>query len=248
MLAVFFGSCTQQKKIIYLQKKLESDTLSVYTNNHPEYFLKAGDILYISIASINQEVVNAFNINQSTVYTAYYTDASLYVNGYSVSDSGLIDIPIFGRIEVMGLSVAKAREKIQERVNQYLKDATVKVKLLSFKVTMLGEVGRPGIYNNYNDNITVLEAVGMAGDITDYGNKTKVLVVRPTENGNETFRLDLTDINILASDAYYLMPNDIVYVEPVRTKIFRLNAPNISIILSMITTTIIIINFNRSIF
>ena len=243
VLALLMSSCTQYRKIVYLQDHNDQDT-SFYVSKTPPYYLKPGDILYIYLASINQDVVNAFNINRSNSNsTAYFSDASLYVNGYSVNDSGYVDIPIIGSVSVEGMTVSDARGAIQNRLDEFLKDATAIVKLLSYKITILGEVSRPGVYTNYNENITVLEALAMAGDVTDYGNKTKVLVIRPKDNGSETFKLDLTDINILNSEGYHLIPNDIVYVKPVKTKAFRLNSPNISIILSMITTTIIVINF-----
>jgi polysaccharide export outer membrane protein len=107
----------------------------------------------------------------------------------------------------------------------------------------LGEVSRPGVYTNYNDNITILEALGMAGDITIYGNKRNILLLRPAKKGVETIRINLNDAKLLESSNFYMLPNDILYVEPVKTKAFRLNAPNISIILSTITTFILVLNF-----
>ena len=107
----------------------------------------------------------------------------------------------------------------------------------------MGEVRRPGSYYNYNDRLTIFEAIGNAGDITDYGNKKNVLIIRPTNEGEKFFRVDLTDVNILKSEAYYLLPNDVIYIEPVRYKSFRLNAPNISLILSSVTTLVIVLNY-----
>ncbi|GAB4296708.1 MAG: polysaccharide biosynthesis/export family protein [Marinilabiliales bacterium] len=240
---MILSSCTQYKKIVYLQEQEEQDT-AYFISKPPLYFLKPGDILYIYLSSINQDVVNAFNINKNnTNSSAYFSDPSLYINGYSINDSGYIDVPIIGKVEVGGLTISEARNAIQKKVDEYLKDATAIVKLLSYNITVLGEVNRPGVYKNYNENITILEGLAMAGDINDYGNKRKVLVVRPNDKGSETYKLDLTDINVLNQEGFYLMPNDIVYVKPVKTKAFRLNSPNISIILSMITTTIIVINF-----
>ncbi|MFH2141005.1 MAG: polysaccharide biosynthesis/export family protein [Bacteroidota bacterium] len=243
LIGFVFLSCTSRKKILYFQNKLGNDSLANFIYQKPVYLLKAGDILYINIASINQEVVNVFNINSTTNASSYYSDASLFVNGYSVNDSGFVDIPVIGSVKVDGIRLSEARNLIQKQVDMYLKDATAIVKLLSFKITVLGEVGRPGVYSNYNENITVLEAIGMAGDITDYGDKTDVLVVRPSMDGNEIYRMDLTDINLLTKEGYFLLPNDIVYIEPLRLKAFRMNTPNISIILSIISTLILIIRF-----
>lgn len=243
MVVLSIVSCTSRKKILYFQNKSGNDSLTNYSFQKPVYLLKSGDILYINIASINQEVVNVFNINTASNASSYYSDASLYVNGYSINDSGFVDIPVVGRVKVDGIPVSEARGLIQKQVDLYLKDATAIVKLLSYKITVLGEVGKPGVYSNYNENITVLEAIGMAGDITDYGDKTDILVVRPSMDGNEVYRLDLTDVRILNEEGYFLLPNDIVYIEPLRLKSFRMNTPNISIILSIISTLILVIRF-----
>jgi polysaccharide biosynthesis/export protein len=100
---------------------------------------------------------------------------------------------------------------------------------------VIGEVNRPGSFSNYNNQLTVLEAIGMAGDITDFGDRKKVLVVRPTKEGTFTYRINLQDKNLLQSEGYFLLPNDIVIVEPIRSKPFQLNLPTTSLI---ITTTI----------
>jgi polysaccharide biosynthesis/export protein len=139
----------------------------------------------------------------------------------------------------------EAINAIRQRADRYLKDATVIVKLISFKISVIGEVNRPGTYNNFNNQLTVLEAISMAGDITDYGNRKMVLVLRPAADGTSTFRLDLTNSEILSSDGFFLLPNDIVYVEPIRNKSFRINMPAISLVFSSISTLILILNYIR---
>jgi len=127
------------------------------------------------------------------------------------------------------------------------KGSTVECKLLSFKFTVIGEVRAPGSYINYNNYLTVLEAIGRAGGVSDYGRRDKVLVVRPTETGTETYTLNLQDKNLLSSKAYFLLPNDVVIVEPLKHKIFNMNLPTISFIIttvsSAITTTLLLINY-----
>ena len=120
------------------------------------------------------------------------------------------------------------------------------VKLVSFKFSVLGEVGRPGTYSNFNNQLTVLEAISMAGDITDFGNRRQVLVLRPTKEGTKTFRLNLTDISILTSDGFFLLPNDIVYVEPIKSKMLKINLSTISLLLTGISTLILILNFTNN--
>ena len=139
---------------------------------------------------------------------------------------------------------------MEERAKKYLKDAVINIKLLSFKFTIIGEVNRPGTYTNYNNQLTVLDAIGMGGDITDYGNRSQVLVVRPTKEGTHTFRINLQDKKLLQQEGYFLLPNDIVIVEPIKSKPFQLNIPTTNLIistgLSTITTLILLLSFIKN--
>ena len=140
--------------------------------------------------------------------------------------------------------MSEARILLQDKIDKSFKDATVECKLLSFKFTVIGEVRAPGTYVNYSNYLTVFEAIGRAGGIGDYGRRDKILVVRPTEKGTKTFTLNLQDKNILSSEAYFLLPNDVIIVEPESGKLFNLNFPPFAAILatvtSLITTTLLI--------
>jgi polysaccharide export outer membrane protein len=185
-------------------------------------------------------------INQTTgnyQQNLFQNETSLFINGYTVSDSGYVEVPVLGRIPVVDMTVSQATDAIRERAGRYLKDATVIVKLISFRYSVIGEVARPGTFTNFNSQLTVLEAISNAGDITDYGNRKKVLVLRPDGQGTTTFRLDLTSRDILTSEGFFLLPNDIVYVEPIKSKTFRINSPTFSLVLSSITTLILVLNF-----
>jgi polysaccharide export outer membrane protein len=173
----------------------------------------------------------------------FQNETSLFINGYAVSDSGYIEIPILGKILIAGKKMDEAIASIRQRADQYLKDATVIVKLISFKISVIGEVNRPGTYNNFNNQLNVLEAISMAGDITDYGNRMKVHVLRPDSTGTRTFSLDLTNREILTSDGFYLLPNDVVYVEPIHSKSFRINLPTVSLFLTSVSTLILVLNY-----
>ena len=139
------------------------------------------------------------------------------------------------------------RDTLQVKFVKSYPNSTVECKLLSFKFTVIGEIKAPGTYINYNNYLTVLEAIGRAGGIGDFGRRDRILVVRPTEGGTKTFRLNLHDKNILTSEAYFLLPNDVVIIEPESKKIFNLNVPTFSFVLttvtSAITTTLLLINF-----
>ncbi|MBN1157868.1 MAG: polysaccharide biosynthesis/export family protein [Bacteroidales bacterium] len=244
IMPVLFVSCTAHRQLVYLENLETAAYENYFPKNRPEYRIQTRDILYIKVYSLNEEMSDLINQTLGTYQqNLFQNETSLFINGYTVSDSGYIEIPVLGRIQVEDRTVNEAINAIRARANQYLKDATVIVKLISFKFSVIGEVNRPGTYNNYNSQLTVLEAISMAGDITDYGNRKKVLVLRPTEKGTTTFRLDLTNSNILTSDGFFLLPNDIVYVEPIQSKSFRINTPAFSLILTSISTLILVLNF-----
>ena len=225
------SSCTAHRQLVYLK-------------NRPEYLLQTRDILYVKIYSLNEEMSSLINQTiGSSQQNLFQNETSLFINGYAVSDSGYIEIPVLGRILVAGETLDQAITSIHQRADKYLKEATVIVKLISFKVSVIGEVNRPGSYNNFNSQLTVLEAISLAGDITDYGNRKKVHVLRPESNGTKSFQLDLTNRNILTSDGYFLLPNDIIYIEPIRSKSFRINIPTLSLALTSISTLILVLNY-----
>jgi polysaccharide export outer membrane protein len=180
---------------------------------------------------------------QQYTYALYNTQSNIFIYGYTVNDSGYISLPILGDIFVYGLTIDEITRSINVSASEYLKDATVNVKLLTFKFTVIGEVNRPGTYTNFNNQLTVLEAIGIAGDISNYGNRKSVLVVRPTKDGTYTYRINVQDKNLLQSEGYFLLPNDIVIVEPIKSKPFQLNIPTLSLLLTSISTLILILSF-----
>ncbi|NJK86164.1 MAG: hypothetical protein HC906_09525 [Bacteroidales bacterium] len=154
--------------------------------------------MYIKVFTLNKEVSDVINQSSgSSQQNLFQNETSLYINGYAVDDSGYVEVPVLGKILVINKTIDEAVEAVRARANNYLKDASVVVKLISFKFTVFGEVSRPGIYRNFNNQLTVLEAISMAGDITDFGNRRQVLVLRPSNTGTQTFRLDLTDKKFL---------------------------------------------------
>jgi len=227
--------------MVYLQESGEQK--EVYNAVPPDYQIQKRDVLYIRILSLNQEITQVINSTSVLNTNQFTNDASLFIYGYNVSDSGYVEIPVIGRVDVLGKTLEEARTSVSLQTSKYLKDATVIIKLISFKYSVIGEVNRPGVYQNYNNQLTVLEAISNAGDISDYGNRRKVMVIRPGTEGTRTFRLDLTSTKILASEGFFLLPNDIVYIEPVKSYNLRVNLPVISIFLSGLTTFILVMNY-----
>jgi polysaccharide export outer membrane protein len=169
------------------------------------------------------------------------------LSGYEVKESGNIILPVIGEFEIEGLTLEKARVILQQRVNEVFNNTTVECKLLNFKFTVIGEVRSPGTYLNYGSYLTVLEAIGRAGGIEDFGKRNNILVIRPVKGGTKTFKLNLQDKQILSSEAYFLLPNDVIIIEPEKQKIFNANLPTISFIIttvaSVLTTSLLLINY-----
>ena len=158
----------------------------------------------------------------------------------------MISLPEVGGIKVGGLTLEQAEEKIQGAISSYINNATILVKLVSFKITVLGEVNNPGYYYVYNEQANVLEGLGLAGDLTDFGNRENITLIRQTDNGNEAILLDLKDPDLLASKFYYLQPNDILYVQPMRAKSTRSNLNTLtilSVLFGAISATVLILNY-----
>lgn len=235
------SSCNKKSQLLYMSD-VKNDTLK--SVGIPLYRLHPGDVLSINVFTQDEKLSKLFNVASGQyTYNMYSNEMSAYVNGYSVSDSGNITLPVIGTVNVLDLSVRQAQDTLQAKLDSYLNDGLVFLKLLSFKVTVIGEVKRPGTYTNYKENLNIFEALGMAGDFSDYGERSNVLVLRRTAEGTKTYRLNLHDKNILLSEGFYLLPNDTVIVEPRKGKIFNMNSSNISIFLSIITTTVLLLNY-----
>lgn len=147
----------------------------------------------------------------------------MYINGYIVNDSGMVNIPVIGKVKVVGYTLTEIQTILEKIVREQVSDATIVVKLISYRVTILGEVRSPGMHYMFNERFTLLEALGMAGDLSEYGNRKNIKLMRPKEGGMEIVHLDLTDEDLLKSSYFYLKPNDVVYVAPMKAKIDRNN-------------------------
>ncbi len=237
-------SCTTQKNLTYLQDPDETETEKVYPFMQPEYKLQKQDLLYVDISSSNAEMTALIEGSQVGGSQNMNLQAgSGYLMGYSIDEAGCIEIPALGKVEVLGKTMDEATQAIKTRSLEVLKDSRVSVKLLSFQITVLGEVNIPGSFTNYKKQLTILEAIGMAGDITVYGNRGSVLVLRSKPEGTVTYRVNLKNRNLLSSEAYYLLPNDLVIVEPMKTKFLSVNSPTISLLFTTVSMAILITNF-----
>jgi len=248
VLIISISSCRSPKEFTYFQDVKTDHHISGVSNDVKEYNIKPYDNLYISIKTLNPEVNLLFDSNIAAGgYSAgtaqmYGDNVSQYINGYQVDSIGTVSLPILGTIEVAGLTLKQIQEKIYKKSLEFIKDPTIRVKLLSFKVNVSGEVRNPGVYYSYNEKLSILEAISMANGVTDNASLEKVIIIRPTENGSDSYCLDLTKKSILASDAYYLQPNDMIYIKPSKNKRMELNTTSYSLFLSTVTTILLVVN------
>jgi len=240
--AILLSSCIPMKRIKYLQDPKDADSARTDFKKPEaiEYLVHKGDNLYVRVNSLDEKS-NYFE--KSGSIDSYYSESGIYLNSYTVNDSGYVEFPLIGKILVNNLTIEQIQQKLQEKVNEYLKNTVVIVKLANFRVSMLGEFKNPGKYVVYQDKINIFEAVAMAGDMTDFAKRNKVLLVRQSEKGVKTYRLNLNDYSLLESDFYYLMPNDLVYVEPLKGKPFAFSEFPYVLILSTVTTGLLLINY-----
>lgn len=215
LLLSLFGSCASRKDLVYFQ--LDSTEL----NNAFELIapkLQSGDILTISVTADDIRATEPFNqVNAYQLGTPQ--NVNPFIPTYSIDRNGFIDFPKIGKIKLSGLTRTEAVELIKNEVGKFIINPGVNITFRNFKVTVLGEVVRPGTFTIDNDRITLLEALGLAGDLTINGVRKNILVVREKNGIKQEFRIDLTKREALNSPVYYLSQNDVIYVEPNGAKI-----------------------------
>ena len=247
--AALMISCVPQKQIRYLQKMQEKDTASFHANKRDkDYRIQIKDNLYIRVFTMDEKASLFFNKQSgSNAFNDYANDASIYLNSYSVNSEGNIEFPIVGKVLVKGLTVDQIRVLLQSLIGEYLKEISVVVKSVNFKVTMVGEVVRPGQFTIYKDDLNIFEAISLAGDMTEFANRNKVALIRQEQGGSQVHYLDLTSEQILSSQYYYLQPNDIVYISPLGYKRWGLGSTfPWAIVLSSVTTALLLINYIKN--
>src|SRR5690606_21288729 len=231
-------SCGSRRTIVYANN-IQQKTYEEATQY--EAILQPDDLLSIQVLGENKEVTTPFNLPEMGQNDSQHRN----VRTYLVDNEGYIDFPGLGRMQMAGLTRTQAREKLVAALSEYIVNPTVNFRIVNFKVPILGEVVRPGTYETQGERITLLEALGQAGDMTIYGKRDNVLLIRETEGKKTHARVDLTDASFIDSPYYYLKQNDVVYVEPNKTKIHSSTiGPDITIIfsgISLLTTLFVIL-------
>lgn len=221
LVILLFTSCVSQKKISYLQDI--PDAYSSTIGKRQKAVIRPGDWLSILISSKDFELAQMFNlpiITNSLTGNGIATGGTNRISGYLVDENGCIDFPQLGTLEIKGLTLAELSAFIKEKImaGGYINDPIATVQYMNFYVSVMGEVARPGVFNASTGRITLLEALSMAGDLTIYGKRENVMVIRE-ENGERTVAsVDFRSKQIFSSPYYYLQQNDVVYVEPNKVK------------------------------
>lgn len=237
--------CYYNKKLIYLgDKQFSTSRPTLVENKHSAYKLQPSDVISVQIKGPGEvSVTNQFNLNPQTNGSMFASPANFYMDGYTINPDGKITLPVIGEVSVKDMTTEEAQNVIQKAADKYLTKAIVIVKLTSFKVTVLGEVKNPGYYYVFNSQATLLEGLGMAGDLTPVGNRQNVKLIRQTPGGSEVVMLDLTDADLLKSQYFFMMPGDVLYVAPLRARSNRSNLEVATFLFGAATTTILVMSY-----
>ena len=219
---VLAHACIPQKETVYFQEK---STQKNYKNPYGEqesitdkYYLRPNDQLYIHVNTSNPKLAEYFNPARGSSGGQTQQSSMLYT--YPINDQMEIDFPFVGKINLQGCNLVMAKERIAQALQPFLSDAQLTVRLSTPSFVALGEFGRVGRIDMGKEQITIYEAVALAGEVKPYGKKRKVKIVRPTPDGSEFFYIDLTDKNLVDSDHFYIYPNDILYVRPMKARVW----------------------------
>ena len=231
-LALLFGtsSCVSYRELVNFEDIDAQREQIEDIDNALELRIQPRDLLRIQVLSVDPEAAAPFNDAAGSggggggLGQANNQNLQL-LTGYLVDEDGFIDIPLLGRIEAAGQTVESLQFLIRGRLEKYLVDPVVNVRYLNFKVTVLGEVVQPGVIPLPNSRVTVLEAIGLAGDLTDYADRNSVLVVREQDGKRSFKRLNFQNDEVFSSDYYYLKQNDVIYVNPIRARTATVSDP-----------------------
>lgn len=244
----FLASCVGRRSVNYLQDPSLSATSKLFPNRKAEYRIQVNDVLSIRVLGLDDDNVKNFNVETSGNFGMGANEASLYVNGYTVDRNGVVLLPTVGKFKVQGFTVNEAQEALQRRISEYFNNATVTLKLVNFRVSVLGAVERPGSYYVYNNQINVLEALALCGGPQEYADKRKVTLMRQSDQGTQAVYLDLSRTDLLTSEYYHMQPNDVIYVPALGARPSRMNLELLGILFAGITAAgvvVTIVNQNR---
>jgi polysaccharide export outer membrane protein len=243
-LLMALSACNTRKDIIYFQ----GQTTDFPTNSSYNPTIKPDDLLSIIVMASDEKSALLFNLPTMFGNNLYggYSQGAPTPPGYLVSADGTIDFPVIGNIKVEGLTRSQAIEVIKNKLSSYVVNPTVSLRILNFRITVLGDVRTPGTFTIPNERISILEALGIAGDLLITGERQNILVIRDEGGKRKEYRVDITKESLFSSPVYYLQQNDVVYVEPNRAKrsAALINPSNAGLViasLSLLITSLVLI-------
>lgn len=228
-------SCVTYKQLTYLQETA-TDVVPAYPlPAAAAHKIKSGDYLHIRVTGWEEKTYAFFNLlEESGSFSAEY----FYYNGYQVDEKGEVMMPVLGKMALAGLTIPEARQRVQTEVDQFLKESYVSLKLANARVMVMGEVGSAGPINLLSEKTSLFEVLALSGDITSQGNRRAVKLIRTLNDTAYTYSLDLTDPAILHNENLYVLPGDVIYVEPMKARILSSNIAQVGGTLGLIISVI----------
>ncbi|WP_372474811.1 polysaccharide biosynthesis/export family protein [Capnocytophaga sp. ARDL2] len=240
LVAMMMFSCASKKNYVYYN---EIDSKNLFQINFSTEF-QTDDLLMIIVSAQDPKAAQPFNVmTQMTVNPESQNVAGQYQQQlYLVNNKGEIEFPILGTLKVAGKTREQFTKELQEKISKYILNPIVNIRIMNYQIAVQGEVTIPGVYRFESEKVSLPEVLAKAGDLSIYGNRTNVLVIREINGVRTTKRIDLTKSDFMFSDFYYLKQNDIVYVEPNKVKVnSSAVGPNVSVMLSILSSVIAIV-------
>ncbi len=246
------AGCGSTRNLVYFSDLAGNDNYKVKIENTHELRIGVGDLLSIDLQSMNPESNALFNRSlrsqSDTKDKAGVGTAGVLRQDYLVDAEGTIDYPVIGKIKLAGLTKSQAADKLKAQVQTYVKDPIIDIRLLNFKITVIGEVSKPATFTVQAEQINILEALGLAGDLTPYGKRENVLLIREKDGVRSTTRLNLNQKEVLMSPYFYLQQNDVLYVQPDKQKEIQASVNTRTVTIVTVATSVlvaIILNFKN---
>lgn len=216
---LWLSSCKPKENMVYLEHQKEQAELSIRQALYTGSLLQEGDMLDIKVTAYDEYAVRPFNLHSMNMSTSSGNAinnqaAQTAPQGYLIDRDGYLVFPVIGKIFVKGMTKEQLRHDLEDRLKAYLTDPLVSIRQLNFNITVLGEVKQPGQYTSATEKITLFQALGLAGDMTDFAKRTQVMLIRNEDGIEQTHYLDFTDQSLVGSPYYYLKQNDVLYVQP----------------------------------
>ncbi|MEN0003595.1 MAG: polysaccharide biosynthesis/export family protein [Bacteroidota bacterium] len=250
---LLLNSCVSHQELLNFNEGAPFPSSPEAIGEIPPLKIQPDDLLSIRVLALDLEAVVPYNIDPPNMANMQIQagQGARPLFGYLVDNEGYIDFPNLGRIKIAGLTTGEARALLIDKLSEYLVDPTVVVRFLNFRITVLGEANSPGTFLFANERVTILDALGQAGDLSDYANRTNILVIRQQNDQRTTGRINLQETNIFESPYFYLKQNDVIYVEPLneKTAVVRDQTqrilPWVSVITGLVTLTLAITSFTN---